>query len=89
MTRTFHLGISILKAKRELENGNNLFLPTPASEVLKVLLEQEKKGKRFYTGCDNEDYLGMCAGHEESTRILSRDEIAAQILDNGFTTNNI
>ena len=64
MARSFHLAVGIDRAIEELKKGNNLFEPSTPAEVLKDLLEDKKKGHKYYTHCNNRTAEGMCAGHK-------------------------
>ena len=38
--------------------------PITEKEVYELVREEKAKGREFFTGCDNVDSRGMCAGHE-------------------------
>lgn len=65
MSAPFHVCVPVERAIEELKKGNNIFDGTP-HEALKDLLAQKAKGKKYYTGCDNENSEGRCAGHEKT-----------------------
>lgn len=51
------IAIKLLK-----EQGKN-YLNVSPEEALQVLLKQQKLGKEYLSGCDNETSEGLCAGH--------------------------
>lgn len=61
----FHLCIPAKKGLELIRKGENIFTDTPI-EAHNALIRQEMAGKEFFTGCDNEDDKGMCAGHPQS-----------------------
>ena len=61
----FHVCVPITKALDMLKDGNNLFEPATPLEAFGALMTSQAAGKKYYTGCDNENVEGRCAGHEE------------------------
>lgn len=63
MSRTVHICVPIERALQELAKGNNL-LKCDDLQAFRILMEHKERGREYYTGCDNEDVSGRCAGHE-------------------------
>lgn len=61
--RTSHLCIPVAKAWELMSQGKNIW-DIPVAEVSYQLNLHTKQGKKYITGCDNEDENGMCAGHQ-------------------------
>ncbi len=60
----FHVSIPFKKAIELLQEGTNPLDCSP-NQALRELTEQHAKGKKYFTGCDNESEDGHCAGHEQ------------------------
>ncbi len=58
-----HLCAHIGNALKELDKGVNIF-NAPDDVVRKELQQAILEGKTYYSGCDNMDKEGRCAGHE-------------------------
>jgi murein L,D-transpeptidase YafK len=65
---TYHLSVNIenaLKQKSLLffedENGNQM----STYSAKKFLMGEQAKGKKYFTGCDNESPEGKCLGHPD------------------------
>lgn len=61
----YHVAIGIERALQELGKGNNLFEPATPLDAFQALMDAKDKGFRAYTGCDNVNSEGLCAGHKE------------------------
>lgn len=61
---THHICVPVSVALDKLQKGQNLFFPTPPSEVYRVLNEYKDQGKEYITGCAKENAEGRCGGHE-------------------------
>lgn len=59
-----HICVDIDAAIEHIKKGKPNFSNVSPGEFLKALKAQKKKGKRWFTGCDNEDDEGQCKGHE-------------------------
>lgn len=59
----FHICIPIDRAMQELAKGNNLFTGTDL-EAFTSLTDALNEGKTYYSGCDNMNADGRCAGHK-------------------------
>lgn len=65
---TYHLSVNIENALKqkilsifEDENGNQM----STYSAKKFLMEEQAKGKKYFTGCDNESSEGKCLGHPD------------------------
>jgi hypothetical protein len=56
---TYHICVPVETAIELLQQGNNLFEPASPKEVLRQLLAQKQHGKKYITGCDNENAEGL------------------------------
>ena len=66
--KTFHLCLNIEGALKQrsleiIEDDNGNILSTKTAK--KILKEEQAKGKKYFTGCDNVDVDGKCLGHEQ------------------------
>ena len=66
--KTFHLCINIEVSLKQrmleiLEDDERNIIPTESAK--KFLREEQSKGKKYFTGCDNVDSNGKCLGHEQ------------------------
>lgn len=59
-----HICIPVEKGIELLKNGDNFTTGTP-QQALRVLTEYQVAGKKYFTGCDNEDENGQCKGHDD------------------------
>ena len=64
--KDYHICVPIERALKELEKGNNLFEPATPLEAFHDLMTALDSGKKYYTGCDNEDSEGRCQGHKSN-----------------------
>ena len=59
-----HLCVHIVNCIKELDKGINIF-NAPETIVRTELQKAILEGKTYYSGCDNMDKDGRCAGHED------------------------
>jgi len=59
----FHVCVLIDRALEELAKGNNLFKCSDL-DALNALIQAKDQGKKYYSGCDNMNKEGKCAGHD-------------------------
>lgn len=52
------------KYKSEIKRIEGIF-NLPVNEILRECFRMQNQGKKYITGCDNEDSEGKCAGHED------------------------
>lgn len=64
MSKKYHLAAHIGETLKRLDKGENIFNGSP-EVVRKELLAAKNEGKNYYSGCDNMDKDGRCAGHDE------------------------
>ena len=65
--RIFHVCVNIAGALKQkslwfLEDDDGKIMSTHSAK--KFLLNQQAKGKKYFTGCNNETEEGRCGGHE-------------------------
>jgi hypothetical protein len=61
---SYHICVPVDVAMEKLRDGVNFFSSSP-SEAFAELVKQQEAGKKYFTGCDNEDADGRCQGHPE------------------------
>lgn len=68
---------SIVKGGKKGRKRMEMILNNDYNTILKQMFRLQNQGKKYFTGCDNEDIEGRCAGHltlekkEDETIILS------------------
>jgi hypothetical protein len=59
-----HLSAHIGNVLKKLDKGVNIF-NAPENVVRQTLQHAISEGKTYYSGCDNMDKDGRCAGHDK------------------------
>lgn len=61
-----HFNAKIDDALDQLKKGKNIFGGSP-TKMVRALTLSRSLGKKYFTGCDNVDDDGRCAGHPDDS----------------------